>query len=511
MIIRKPYAVLIKFFKVIHITMFVLMIYLLIKSRNINVFFADYLQTGTYNYIENMALSYVNPLMIIISILLIGAFLLIFLLMKQKEKKVLYYLMGIIFYFISFILYLVFLAAFNNLEYTSLSNQALVIYRDLAMVTYYFNYFFLTIAFVRGFGFNVKKFNFEKDLKELDITEEDREEIEVGSSIDFENVGNFVRRRKRNFMYYVKENSYILIVFLIITTLITGSIIAINKLVVAKVYREGEVVSIDSFDYKILGSYIANKDLYGNVIKNSSNFMIVSLEIENVSEDSIKLSMENTRLKVDNSYYYPKTTYASKFLDLGKVYQKQTFNKNSKGVFILIFELKNKSNKYILELYRGTKTVNNEAVSYFRDVNLNPYTFIDKEAKSSSMGSSISLDGTYYKNGSFSIDSVELKDIEEYSYAKCVDENNCTDEKITVVPKGIKKLLKVKYSNGTPKSIFNYLSIESDLYSSIEDIRDVTPDNYEENTALLEVPSNINIDNMTLCFNIRGIKIRVTK
>ena len=90
MIIRKPYAFLIKYFKVIHITIFVIAIYLLIKSRNIYVFYGDYLISGTYNYIENMALSYVHPFMIIVSILLMGIFLLIYLLMKQKEKKVLY-------------------------------------------------------------------------------------------------------------------------------------------------------------------------------------------------------------------------------------------------------------------------------------------------------------------------------------------------------------------------------------------------------------------------------------
>ena len=39
MIIRKPYAFLIKYFKVIHITLFVFMTYLLFKTRNIYIFF----------------------------------------------------------------------------------------------------------------------------------------------------------------------------------------------------------------------------------------------------------------------------------------------------------------------------------------------------------------------------------------------------------------------------------------------------------------------------------------
>lgn len=511
MIIRKPYAFLIKYFKVIHITIFIIAIYLLIKSRNIYVFFGDYLISGTYNYIENMALSYVNPFMIIVSILLMGSFLLIYLLMKQKEKKVLYYLLGIIFYAVSFVIYIVFLSAFNSLEYNSLSNQSIVIYRDIAMVLYYLNYYFLTIAFVRGFGFNVKKFNFEKDLKELNITEEDREEIEVGSGLDLENVGNFVRRRKRNLMYYVKENSYILIVISIIIILITGSIIAINKLVVARVYNEGNIVSIDSIDYKVLSSYVTDKDLYGNVIKNNKNYLVVSIEMDNKSNENLKISMENTRVKVGNDYYYPKVTQANKFVDLGNVFKNQVINKNNSGKYILIFEIKNKSKDYTLQLYRGKKVVNEEAILYYRDVSLKPFLFPEKDLKSYKMGSSISLKDTLYKTGSFSINNVEIKDIEEYVYSKCVTEDNCTDEKVTIVPKGVKKLLKVNYGDGTPKSIFNYLNIESDNFASALDINDVTPNNYEENNVLLEIPSNVNVDNMTLYFNIRGVKVRITK
>ena len=512
MIVRKPYAFLIKYFKVIHISIFVFMIYLLVKTNSIFIFFKDYLQTGTYTYIENMALSYVNPLMIIISILLIGVFLLIFFLMKQKDKKVLYYLLGIIFYTVSLILYIVFLGVFNSLEYTSLSNQALVIYRDIAMATYYLNYFFMAIAFIRGFGFNVKKFNFEKDLKELNITEEDREEIELGSGIDFENVGNFVRKRKRNFLYYVKENSYILIVFSIILFLIIGSVVAINKLVVAKIYNEGDIIPTDSINYKVLGSYLTDKDLYGNVIKNNKKYLIVSLQMDNISDESVKLSIDKTKVKVGkNDYYYPKTNLTNKFTDFGKVYNKQVIAKGNKEEYIIVFEINKTSNKYLLELYRGQTDNNGEAIIYYRDVSLKPYTFPEKDLKSFSLGSTISLKDTYYRKGSFTINSVEILDIENYTYSKCITKDNCVEEKGTVVPKGVKKLLKVKHSSDTPKNIFTYLNIESDTFANANDINDVTPDNYEENTSLLEIPSNVNVDNMVLYFNIRGIKIRVTK
>ena len=510
MIIRKPYAFLIKYFKVIHIIIFLFILYLVFSTRNIYMFFKNYLLTGTYTYIENMAGNYINFIMFLGSIILIASFLLIYLLMKQKEKKVLYYLLGIIFYFITFILFIVFLNVFNSLEFTSLSNQSLVLYRDMALALYYLNYYFLVIAFVRGFGFNVKKFNFEKDLKELDITEEDREEIEVGSGIDFENVGNFVRKRKRNFMYYIKENSYVLTVLLVIIILLTTASITLNKLVISKVYKEGETISINELDYKINYSCITDNDFNGNTIKKNKKYLVVSFDVTNNSDNSLKISSENTRVKINGEYFYPKTTQLSKFEDFGVVYNKQSILKNSTKNYIMVFEIDNVSNT-ILQLYAGKEENGGEAILYYIDVSLNPYIFKDNDLGKFKLNESISLKDTYYKEGSFQINNMELLDIDNYTYSKCITADNCTEEKRTIVPKGVKKLLKIKYEKETPKNIFYYLNIESDGFSSSSDINIVTPDNYEENTVLLEVPNNVNLDNITLYFNIHGSKIRVTK
>ena len=246
MIIRKPYAFLIKYFKEIHIGLFVLMTYLAFKTSGVYMFFRDYVKNGTYTYFSNMTFRYVNIFMVFITIVLVGVLLLIYFLMKKKEKKVLYYLLATIYYGVSFALYIYFISVFSRLEFTTFSNQTLVILRDVSMILHYINYGFLAFAFARGFGFNIKKFNFEKDIKELDIKAEDREEIELKSTIDPEQVGDFIRKRKRNLMYYVKENSYILITLLAIIGLSTISIFSINKLVVNKVYRMGNTINIDN-------------------------------------------------------------------------------------------------------------------------------------------------------------------------------------------------------------------------------------------------------------------------
>ena len=199
MIIRKPYAFLIKYFKIIHIIVFILLTFSLFKLRNIYLFFKNYLINGAYLYTDNMASSYVGILFIIIIIFLIGIFLSIFLLMKQKKKPIIYYVLALVYSGICFISSFVFMSAFTSLEYNTFSNQSLVLLRDLAMILYYSDYLLIIVAFVRGFGFNIKKFNFERDLKDLNITDSDREEIEINSSIDYEKITNSLRRSKRNF------------------------------------------------------------------------------------------------------------------------------------------------------------------------------------------------------------------------------------------------------------------------------------------------------------------------
>lgn len=510
MIIRKPYAFLIKYFKIIHIILFVFMVYLSLKTRTLYIFFRDFLASGTYTYIPNMVYKYVSPLMIIAAIILVGLLLLIYFLMKQKDKKVLYYLMAVIFYFMSFIIFIYFFGVFNRLEYSSYNNQSLVIFRDLSMVLYYINYGFLVIAFIRGFGFNVKKFNFEKDLKELDITEEDREEIEISSGIDYENIGNFVRRRKRNFIYYIKENSYILIVFLVILMLSISSIVALNTLVFSKVYKEGEVISLNNLDYTITSSYLTDKDLYGNIIKKNKNYVIVAFNVKNKGQNNLFLNIENSRIKIGNEYYYPKKTLATRFSDLGIVYKNQSVIKNTSQDYILVFEIDNSSNNITFELYRGKEEVNGEAILYYRKVSLNPYKFKEINLGNYKVGDSIPLDKTYYQTGNFKIINYDILDIENYTYQKCNSETDCI-ETATVVPKGAKKILKIVYEINQKENIFEYLNITGNAYEKAENIDDITPDNYKDNSVLLEVPGNVNINNLVLNFNVRGVRFQINK
>ena len=504
MIIRKPYAFLIKYFKVIHIVLFLFMSYLTYKNKGIYEFFSNYSKTGTYTYIDNMTFSYINIFMIIITIILVALLLLIFFLMKQKEKKVLYYLLATIYYFLTFGLYIYFISIFNGLEITVYNNQSLVLFRDISMVLYFLNYIFIIVSFIRGFGFNIKKFNFEKDLKELDISESDREEIEVGGQLDYESVGDFLRRRKRNFGYYIKENSYILIVFLVIIVLGLGSHIAITKLVTNKVFSIGEDININNIHYLINNGYIINRDLDGHEIKTNKNYVIIDLNINNQNTGNYPLDLSRTRLLINNKYYYPKNNNKETFKEFGEVYTKQNLRINTNYNYILVFEIDEVPNNLNLELLSGQSVKNGEVIFNYKKVNIIPYKFDNKNIGEYKLNEDVDLTNTYFKKGKFKIINLEVVENVTYTYNKCFTETKCLDYEKVIEGSGNNKIVKIEYSLDINKDIFSYLKINN------KRVKNLTPSNYKENEVLIEIPNEID-ENIVLEFNLRGESFKISK
>ena len=90
MIIKKPYAFLIKHFRLIHAILFGLLVFILAETFNIYSFFSSYAQTHLYVNTNNLADSYVSSLLIIATVLaIIVSFVIYYILsMKQKSNKV---------------------------------------------------------------------------------------------------------------------------------------------------------------------------------------------------------------------------------------------------------------------------------------------------------------------------------------------------------------------------------------------------------------------------------------
>ena len=83
MILRKPYAFLIKHFKLIHLVITGILFYLVLKYRDVYVFLRKCVTDNAYKYNALEYIDYTIYIFILIAILLLGG---IYFLLKYKDK-----------------------------------------------------------------------------------------------------------------------------------------------------------------------------------------------------------------------------------------------------------------------------------------------------------------------------------------------------------------------------------------------------------------------------------------
>ena len=97
MILRKPYAFLIKYFRIIHLAMFIAIIYISLKTFNVLSFFNEYISNNqVISTYEDISSKYVNSVFIIAVSLVIIISSIILYLMRHKKKPTLLYLFMVI-------------------------------------------------------------------------------------------------------------------------------------------------------------------------------------------------------------------------------------------------------------------------------------------------------------------------------------------------------------------------------------------------------------------------------
>ena len=172
MVLRKPYAFLIKNFKLIHIILTVLMTMFFFRLKNINDFLVGYIDEGLYGRVSDVVGKYIGVWGYLLPILIIGVLSLIAYLLKMKEKPIKYYIITTIAYIVEIILIVVANIILSTIQQGTATFTTVQIFSDLLRVLQYTPIPFLVVALVRGVGFNIKQFNFKKDLIELNINEE---------------------------------------------------------------------------------------------------------------------------------------------------------------------------------------------------------------------------------------------------------------------------------------------------------------------------------------------------
>ena len=473
MIIRKPYAFLIKHFRMIHLFMFACVLFVSYKSIALLNFFNSYVKNGYYSYVDNLAGSFINFYVFFATILIVLLGITIYILLKWKDKKRTLYVLMCCFYIALFVAYIIYFGFLTVIENTVIDERALRTYRDIILILNLPQYFFVVMTFIRAVGFDIKKFDFKKDMEELDIAAPDDEEIEISFGQNNYKLKRKIRRTFREFKYYALENKFF---FGTICSLLFVSFvfaIYLNFNVYNKKYGETDLFTIDGVDFKVLSSYASNVDYKGDYITENKEYIVVLLSIMNNSDERKVLKTEDLKLISNNEEYSISFSKNNHFIDFGEGYYNQTLYPGEERQFIFVYEIPEDKieDSYIFRMRTDVNYANGEIRSNHRDVVITPvYYQKNDKVNNIELGSLVDLKSTTLTDTNAIVMSYEFNSSYTVNYNYCVSDKCYTGQKVLKpdivgkIPKTIMKL-EVDFDNNENLYIYKYLKNNEDLIS----------------------------------------------
>lgn len=334
MILRRPYAFLIKHFRLIHLILFALLAVITYNASTVLNFFKDYITVN--GNMEILSSNYINVFIYIAPIIIIGLSILIFYLMKYKDKPRLYYIILIIVSILCTGVYTYLYLNIRSLETTTVSARIIRLYRDIARSNFYVLFVMCIPTLIRGLGFDIKKFNFSKDLKELNLSEEDSAEVEVSIDVSSNGLKRTGRRTLRELKYYYVENKFFINIILGTLILILVMVFPFNKYVVNRNLKEGEVLGTSAFNIKVTDSYLTDRK---RISKDNSYVILKISVISKVNKYS--LDLDHFVLEGKNNKYVPSQKFYLYFNDIGTGYRNNILDTTSYKDYILVFNINN--------------------------------------------------------------------------------------------------------------------------------------------------------------------------
>lgn len=455
MILRKPYKFLIKNFRIIHILLAITSIYLLIKTNAILGFLNSYLKSTDTLVASGTASEYFNGLMTFLVIVMIAGTLLILFIMKMKDKPVVFYIINLAIYILVGIIYVYDSTTIQKLELSALDVRTIKLASDFTLICFMSQTLSSIILFVRGIGFDIKKFNFGEDLK-LDITEKDNEEFEFDLNIDKNKIKRNIRKNIRNIKYTYHENKFLVNMIFVATLIIIGIMLFLNFEVFNKTYRKGQYINTINYSYNITDSYLINTDYKDNKITN--NYLVVTkLNIKSKMSAKNSFGISSIQLHIGKTTYKPTFKYKNNLLDFGETYIKQNLT-NDYEEYLVTFEIpKEYKNKKMYLIYKDS---NNKEYK----VRLKNTDFKTNKIKAK-LNDYIKLNDELYKGIKFKISNYEINNKIKATYNFCETNTNCYESYEYIYP---------LYIDNHNKTI---LKIESDIdfnEAKIKNINDLS-------------------------------------
>ncbi len=427
MILKKPYAFLIKNFKLLHFILLFFMTYLVYQTNRILNFFYEYLASSQLVSGRDFAGELFNIYMFIVPFLIIIFSIVILSVMYIKKKPMLFYVVNIVIYISLLVIYTASYSTIGSLRFEIVDSRTLRLIRDFLFIAFLLQIFSIIITFVRATGFDIKKFDFGQDLQELEITVEDNEEFEFAVSVDTNKIKRGFRRNFRFSRYVYVENRFLINIVSLIVISIVCFITYLNLGIYNKMYNQGVTFSTTQFIMKVNNSYLTNKDYKLKQLTENNYLVIVELELRSQVYDKVKLKTANAELIVDDKVFYHTNKYRSMLFDLGYTYEDTIIPKEFSKM-LLVYEVPKEliKKEMIFKFIDKVDVDYNKLTPKYISIKLKPID-LDQNKKTIvlELGNGIVFNNEVLHKSTLKIDKFEIAKEFKIDYNFCVKTDDC--------------------------------------------------------------------------------------
>ena len=325
MVLKRPYAFLIKHFRLIHIIITAIFLYVATMSMDIYKYLNGVVDNTLNRYNVMLYMRYSIFFFIFIALLLC---IVVFLLLKYKSKPRRIYIVTFIGYAIITAFFIVLFNYMHTFTDSIVDQKTIRLYRDILLLLQFFEFYIILFMLIRGMGFDIRKFNFKTDLQELNATSEDSGEVEIDTRIDTTNAKRLIRKQGRELGYYYKEYKNIILAIAIVITILLiykGYNYFDAKL---KIYHENDIIG-DVFKVNIKDSYYYTE---GN-----DNYVIIDFDINKAGTPKL-FNSGVMNLTIARKKYTPDKNICNKFSSLGPCYKRQYIKQDVEN-YILAYKV----------------------------------------------------------------------------------------------------------------------------------------------------------------------------
>ena len=406
MVLRKPYKFFIKYFRLFHLILATMVVYSLIRISHVITFINKFTNSDvtlkTITMDEFNSLYNIVDIIIPILTIILSVILLVVMTIKKKPNK---------FYAYSTLTSIALLAmtlhgrsTMLELTNTWLSRGSLESIVDLYVFVIIACAALVAIALARAIGFNIGRFDFNSDLLQFELSEEDNAEFEVALNFDVIEMKRNMQKRHRYIKYFLKENKSTIIWSIAITIAFVGlyGLYSFSKNRI-KAQPITNLSMIGDVGFTVNEAYIIDKSPNGKELPDDLNLVVLDVTLKNSTKRALKLNPGLLSLTIGEDIYGRKLTYGSYVSDLGTVFYNEDIKRQSeeKKLFVFAVPEKNINNK----IYLGVSNYGN--LTYYK---LNPVKIETKDKViSAKLNDEMKFDGSTIGNSKIKITGFDIK------------------------------------------------------------------------------------------------------